>query len=90
MLPLLQPGEKVLLDPQAYRQTPPKIGDLVVARHPLRPDLQLVKRVALVRDDGSYLLLGDNRGASTDSRAFGSLHRQQILGRVTSRLNIEH
>ena len=29
-----------------------------------------------------YVVLGDNRGDSTDSRAFGTVVRQQIIGRV--------
>ena len=29
-----------------------------------------------------YVVLGDNRGGSTDSRAFGKVKRQQIIGRV--------
>ena len=30
----------------------------------------------------SYFVLGDNRGNSNDSRSFGPVHRDQILGRV--------
>lgn len=30
----------------------------------------------------SYFVLGDNRGNSNDSRAFGAVHREDILGRV--------
>ncbi|MCB0100189.1 MAG: signal peptidase I, partial [Caldilineaceae bacterium] len=30
----------------------------------------------------SYFVLGDNRGNSNDSRAFGPVRREDILGRV--------
>jgi len=30
----------------------------------------------------SYFVLGDNRGNSNDSRSFGPIHRDQIMGRV--------
>jgi signal peptidase I len=32
--------------------------------------------------DGHYFLMGDNRGNSRDSRAYGSVPRQSILGKV--------
>jgi nickel-type superoxide dismutase maturation protease len=86
MLPLLQPGEEILVDCQAYQASSPQIGDLVVAIHPHHPQLQIVKRVALVLEDGSCFLKGDNSAASSDSRSFGTVNDKQILGRVTSRL----
>jgi signal peptidase I len=33
-------------------------------------------------DDGSYILLGDNRSQSTDSRYFGSVSKEDIIGRA--------
>ncbi len=36
-------------------------------------------------DEGEYFLVGDHRGASTDSRDFGPVHRDAILGRATLR-----
>lgn len=84
MVPLLQPGEEVLVDGRAYGAEPPEPGDVVVARHPHR-DLKLVKRVTTVREDGSCLLSGDNPRESSDSRQFGAVPRDHILGRVTCR-----
>ncbi len=86
MLPLLQPGEEILVDTQAYKNKLPKPGDLVVAKHPHLSNLRLVKRVTGVFEDGSCFLKGDNASASTDSRSFGLVNSEQILGRVTSRL----
>ena len=85
MVPLLKPGDEVLVDPRAYRRLPPRPGDIVVARHPYRTDLRLVKRVAEVLDNGHCLLQGDNPAESTDSRVYGPLPPERILGRVTSR-----
>jgi nickel-type superoxide dismutase maturation protease len=86
MVPLLKPGEQILVDPQAYLDSLPEINDVVVAIHPSRSDLQIIKRVALVQEDGSCFLKGDNPGESTDSRSFGFISGEQILGKVTSRL----
>ena len=36
-------------------------------------------------DDDTYFLLGDHRGASTDSRDFGPVHRSRISGTVLLR-----
>ena len=85
MTPLLKPGDEVLINPGAYRRAPPKPGDIVVARHPYRTDLRLVKRVASVLAGGRCLIEGDNLSESTDSRSFGAVAFEQILGRVTSR-----
>ena len=85
MMPLLKPGEEILVDFKAYQKSPPQVGDLVVAAHPYRPDLQIIKRVALVSEDGSCFLRGDNLTESSDSRSFGVVAAEKILGRVTSR-----
>lgn len=85
MMPLLQPGEEVLIDPYPYRTTLPQVNDIVVAIHPLYPDLHIIKRVVSVAEDGSCFLQGDNLARSSDSRIFGAISLARILGRVTSR-----
>lgn len=85
MLPGLQPGEEVLIDPGAYSYCAPSPGDVVVAEHPKQPGLRLIKRVIAVLDTEACLLVGDNPDASTDSRNFGAVSKQLILGKVTSR-----
>jgi len=85
MAPLLRQGEGVLADPSAYTDHIPQMGDIVVARHPFQTDVLLIKRVAGQPTDDGYDLRGDNPGESTDSRTFGSVRREFILGRVVSR-----
>ena len=70
MLPLLKPGDEVLINPKAYKHSHPADGDIVVAQYPHRPDVRLVKRVTSVTKDGHCTLLGDNPQESTDSRDF--------------------
>lgn len=87
MVPLLRPGDEVLVDPRAYSQEPPRPGDIVVARHPTQVDLKIIKRVIDVTGDGRFYLQGDNPDPteSSDSRSFGPVSLDHILGRVTSR-----
>jgi nickel-type superoxide dismutase maturation protease len=85
MQPLLQPGDEVLVDTRAYRERLPVPGELVVARHPYQTGVKLIKRVQDVDEHGRCLLTGDNPLYSSDSRSFGRITPENILGRVTSR-----
>jgi nickel-type superoxide dismutase maturation protease len=84
MLPLLEAGTEVLINPAAYRQQLPQPGDLVVAHHPHQPGLRLIKWVVYV-DPGRCFLQGLNTAASTDSREFGLVLQRDILGQVVCR-----
>ncbi len=84
MVPLLRPGEEVLINPRSYGHTPPQPGDLVVAEHPGRPGLELIKWVVYGQGD-NYFIAGINLAASTDSRSFGLVHRKKLLGKVVCR-----
>lgn len=84
MWPHLRPGDRVLVDPNAYRRHPPGVGEVVVADHPFRSDVRWVKRVASVTSTGSLELVGDNPDESTDSRTQGAVPLHQVWGRVTS------
>ena len=82
MIPLLKPGDEVLLDPRAYRHMAPEIGDIVVVPHPAKPNLKIIKRIAAVHLDGTVNLQGENPFESTD---FDAVPAGTILGKVTSR-----
>ena len=81
MAPTLQPGDWLLADPEAYRQRAPTMGDLVLVPDPRESTRLLVKRVAQVDPDDWLRLAGDAPGASTDSRAFGSVDPATVEGR---------
>jgi len=64
---------------------PVRPGQLVIARHPGRPDLLLVKRAAR-RDPAGWWLTSDNTGVGeVDSRSFGAVPPELIEGRVLIR-----
>jgi signal peptidase I len=58
MLPTLASGEYVLFDRLAYRQAAPRRGDVVLATHPDRPQLRIVKRVVAQPGD-RVAIVGD-------------------------------
>jgi nickel-type superoxide dismutase maturation protease len=84
MLPLLKPGDEILLDPFAYRKSSPQINDIIVTQHPLQPNLAVVKRINGINDGDRYFVTGDNQEASTDSRHWGTIESSDIIGKVTS------
>lgn len=81
MLPTLAPNDEVLV---ALGRTV-AVGDIVLARHPYRSDVHLLKRVGRVDAEGRLELIGDNPSESTDSRSFGLVSIDHVLGLVTSR-----
>ncbi|MGN9792581.1 nickel-type superoxide dismutase maturation protease [Streptomyces sp. OZ13] len=80
MVPTLVHGDQLLVDYRALL----RVGDVAVLRHPLQQDLLIVKRLA-ERRDGGWWVLGDNPGADGDSRVFGVVPPELLLGRVRSR-----
>lgn len=66
------------------KRKPPKIGDVVVAKHPYQQGVLIVKKVKNV--DGSYYYLeGLNKLSSTDSRSFGSIPISRLIGKVVAK-----
>ena len=87
MAPGLQPGDRLLVRKASRRRrrVPAlRAGDIVVANDPRQPARALVKRVAAA--EGSLVwLVGDNPGHSTDSRDFGPVPLDSVLGRAIYR-----
>lgn len=83
MLPLLQPGDEVLVNRQAYRHSRPSVGNVVIVQHPQQLNLCLIKRVIAINENGDCFVQGDNSNYSTDSRVFGWVKPELILGLVT-------
>ena len=100
MSPLLQPGQLVFVDEHAYGARSPRRGELVAARpDALGGSQAFVKRIAglpneQVEMDGcqwrlgdrEYFLVGDHREHSIDSRMFGPVKQEELIGPVTARL----
>lgn len=87
MEPSLRPGDWLLVrrKMRAGRSLGLHPGQLVVARHPQRPTMLIVKRVDR-REPGGWWLTSDNPAAgAVDSRVFGPVPESMIEGRVLLR-----
>ncbi len=78
MLPTLEQGDQVLIDASLR----PSVGDIVVANHPDRSSLLIVKRIAAFVE-GHIVLASDNPAEGTDSRSWGPVDADSLLGTVT-------
>jgi nickel-type superoxide dismutase maturation protease len=84
MEPTLLPGDWLLVR-RARRARRVRPGRMVVARHPYRPSLLLVKRASR-RDQTGWWLSSDNPEAgAADSRSFGPVPPELIEGVVLLR-----
>ena len=81
MEPALRPGDWLLV--RRTRRIRP--GQIVLARHPGRPDMLIVKRAARRLDAGWWLTSDNPRAGAVDSRRFGAVPEVLIEGRVLAR-----
>lgn len=62
------------------------VGDVVIAAHPFKNSVTILKRVTAIDDAGGVELLGDDPNESSDSRSFGAVPRDHIRGKAVCRL----
>ena len=77
MSPAFKSGDTVLVNKLSYFLNRPNIGDVVV----LRQKKFIIKRIAKI-EGGKYFVTGDNKKESTDSKSFGWINREEIVGKV--------
>jgi len=87
MEPALHPGDWLFVYRTITRGRPLRVrpGQVVVARHPERPDMLIVKRAARRERDGWWLTSDNPAAGAVDSRAFGTVPLGLIEGRVLVR-----
>ena len=78
MLPTYRPGDTLL----GLRWFTPRAGQVVVAVQANRP---IIKRITAV-DGPRVTLTGDNPAASTDSRHFGPIQKNQLQAKIIAKL----
>ena len=84
MLPTLKDGDVVLIN----RVAKVAAGDIILANHPFKKSVKIIKRVKEFTEKGELYLVGDNTGLmeSSDSRAFGAVPLKYLIGKATCRL----
>jgi signal peptidase I len=86
MQPVLEPGDRVLVDLWTYRHRAPRVGE--IALFSLEGRMLAVKRVAEPPHglpSTARWVLGENPRDSGDSREFGAVSGERFRGRVVWR-----
>ena len=86
MEPVLKPGQIIISDAWIYKDASPTVGDIVVIEHGVNNQI-LVKRInnwpnGERTKEGLWFITGDNSNASQDSRYFGGIASEQLIGKV--------
>ncbi len=99
MEPTFETGDYLIIDELSYQFQNPEKGDVIVFRYPLNPSKFFIKRVEglpgeIVEYDSKeitlgkdeYFVTGDNKPNSSDSRIWGPVKENLIIGRAIVRL----
>ena len=81
MFPTILDGDLIVYRSTKLLKYKPIEGSIVIAKHPLKKGLLIVKRVSKVNKFGIYLR-GDNALSSSDSNKFGLIQFEYIIGLV--------
>ena len=86
MSPALNPGQFILIDTWIYDRDKPLANDIVVFVEPGSSNV-LVKRITpwpdgRMQDRQMWFVMGDNRNRSKDSRHFGGVPSDRLIGKV--------
>lgn len=79
MEPQIENGETVLVSSVPYWFKIPKIHDIVAFKD--STNKILIKRIIKIQN-GKYFVQGDNKNDSLDSRKFGYISRDKIIGEI--------
>ncbi len=77
MEPTLKQNQIVVVSSIPYLFRKPKVGDIVVFKR----QKYIIKRITAIRKEQVFVI-GDNKKDSRDSRSFGWINKNSILGKV--------
>lgn len=78
MSPTLHPGQIIFVNRLSYLFKKPKVNDIVAAKIDKKV---FIKRITKIEGSMIYLR-GDNSNDSIDSKIFGFVSREQLIGKV--------
>jgi len=95
MQPTLMNGQLLVVSESAFWFSAPQRNDVVIVQYAGDTNVHFVKRIVgipgdtvmynnspLVLGPTQYFIEGDNRNFSTDSRVYGPIQKNQIIGKV--------
>lgn len=80
MSPLYNDGDELEFFKFECDKTNIEVGDVILFEHPYKEHYLMIKRLNSIDEDGRFVLHGDNKAHSTDSRSFGSISQSLVLG----------
>lgn len=78
MLPFLEPQSIVFVSSVPYFFSKPKVGDVVACEINEKIFLKRIRSILKEK----YCLEGDNKNDSLDSRSFGNVSKNNIVGKI--------
>ena len=84
MQPTLEPGDQVLVDVKAHLRRPLRPSEIVLFRQP-GGQLLMVKRILSI-ENKALNVRGDNETESSDSRHFGLVPLNRLIGVVCTKI----
>ena len=84
MSPTFREGDKVFYKKYLINKSNLKIGQVVIFRHPIQDRIQ-IKRIKQIKEN-CVEVIGDNSKYSIDSKSFGFVQNEKIIGIVTSKI----
>jgi uncharacterized membrane protein len=83
MEPAYPAGSVLWVSKSVLRFREPRVRDVIVLKDPR--DARLILKRVVFAEDGKYFVRGDNADESTDSRCFGPVAKEVIIGKVLFR-----
>ena len=84
MSPTFKEGDKVFYKKYLIYKSNLKVGQVVIFRHPIQERIQ-IKRIKQIKEN-CIEVIGDNSKYSNDSKSFGFVQNEKIIGIVTSKI----
>ena len=82
-MPLLEDGELIYFKRYSNLRSKLKVGQIIIFNHPINNQKQ-IKRITQVKDN-CVEVIGDNKEFSIDSRSYGLVQKEKIIGIYTSK-----
>lgn len=82
MEPQFKNGDKILASFLPFIIKNPKVNDIVVFEYKNKVFIKRIKQI----ENKKYFVQGDNNNDSIDSRNFGGISKNQILGKMIFKL----